>query len=325
MAIYHLSVKLITRSTGRSATAAAAYRAGEKIHDNRTGQTFDYTRKNEVSYRRIFTPPNAPQWMKDREQLWNHIEHFESRKDAQLAREVEINLPLELSPANQIILLERFVHTQFTSKGMIADVCLHNKVGNPHAHILLTTREINITNDGFSKKNRDWNSKEQLEEWREQWAKHCNRRLSVASSKSCIDHRSLQDQGAGRIPTVHVGANCHAMDKRGITTSKRKELNELIKEKNMSNERSKQLIASLKLEGETSPIQQEIVQAQKSKHLFLNPTDTKNNKKYRDAIFARTYIPILLEIFASDCKGVDEIETEIGTCFQINENFARNH
>ncbi len=319
MAIYHLSVKLITRTTGRSATAAAAYRAGEKIYDNRTGQTFDYTRKKEVSYRRIFTPPNAPQWMKDREQLWNAVEQSETRKDAQVAREIEVALPIELSPSQHIILLERFVHTQLTSKGMIADVVIHNKKNNPHAHILLTTREINITNDGFGKKNRDWNSKEQLEEWREQWAKHCNRRLSIASSKSRIDHRSLQDQGVDQIPTVHVGANCHAMDKRGIT-SKRKELNTLIKEKNMSKEKSKQLIASLKLEGETSPIQQEIVQAKKSKHLFLNPTDTKNNRKYREAIFARTYIPILLEIFASDCKGVDEIETEIGTCFQINLN-----
>ncbi|MFZ6726408.1 MobQ family relaxase [Undibacterium sp. MH2W] len=319
MAIYHLSVKLITRTTGKSAVAAAAYRASEKLHDRRCGKTFDYSRKKEVTYRCIFAPPNAPQWMKDREQLWNHIENFESRKDSQLCREIEVALPIELSPSQHIILLERFVHTQLISKGMIADVCIHNKKGNPHAHILLTTREINITCDGFGKKNRDWNSREQLEEWREQWAKHCNRRLSIATSKSRIDHRSLHDQGLDQIPTVHVGANCHAMDKRGIT-SKRKALNTLIKEKNMSNEKSKQLIASLKLEGETSPIQQEIVQAKKSKNLFLNPTDTKNNKKYRDAIFARTYIPILLEIFASDCKGVDEIETEIGTCFQINLN-----
>ncbi|MCU6433693.1 MobA/MobL family protein [Undibacterium sp. Jales W-56] len=224
-----------------------------------------------------------------------------------------------MSPSQHIILLERFVHTQLTSKGMIADVVIHNKKGNPHAHILLTTREINITNDGFGKKNRDWNSKEQLDEWREQWAKHCNRRLSIASSKSRIDHRSLQDQGLDQIPTVHVGANCHAMDKRGIT-SKRKELNTLIKEKNMSNEKSKQFIASLKLEGEFSPIQEEIVHTKKSRHLFLNPTDTKNNKKYREAIFSRTYIPILLEIFADHCIGVDELETDIGTCFQINLN-----
>lgn len=319
MAIYHLSVKLITRTTGRSATAAAAYRSGQKIHDDRSGQTFDYFRKKEVTYRRIFIPPNAPQWMKDREQLWNAVEQSESRKDAQVAREIEVALPIELSPSQHIILLERFVHTQLISKGMIADVVIHNKKGNPHAHILLTTREINITQDGFGKKNRDWNSKEQLEEWREQWAKHCNRRLSVASSKSRIDHRSLQSQGLDQIPTVHVGANCHAMDKRGIT-SKRKELNTLIKEKNMSNEKSKQFIASLKLEGETDPIQQDIVQAKKSRNLFLNPTDFNNSKRYREAIFARTYIPILLEIFADHCTGLDEIETEIGTCFQINLN-----
>ncbi|MBC3872021.1 MobQ family relaxase [Undibacterium flavidum] len=319
MAIYHLSVKLITRTTGRSATAAAAYRAGEKILDNRTGQTFDYSRKKEVTYRRIFAPPNTPQWMKDREQLWNAVEQSEIRKDAQVAREIEVALPIELSPSQHIILLERFVHTQLTSKKIIADVCIHNKKGNPHAHILLTTRDINITNDGFGKKNRDWNSKEQLEEWREQWAKHCNRRLSIASSKSRIDHRSLQDQGLDQIPTVHVGANCHAMDKRCIT-SKRKELNTLIKEKNMSNEKNKQFIASLKLEGEAELVQEEIVQAKKSKHLFLNPTDFNNSKKYREAIFARTYIPILLEIFADHCTGVDEIETDIGTCFRINLN-----
>lgn len=319
MAIYHLSVKLITRTTGRSATAAAAYRAGEKIHDHRTGQTFDYSRKKEVTYRRIFTPPNSPQWTKDREQLWNVVEQSETRKDAQVAREIEVALPIELSPSQHIILLERFVHTQLISKGMIADVCIHNKRGNPHAHILLTTREINITNDGFGKKNRDWNSKEQLEEWREQWAKHCNSRLSIASSKSRIDHRSLNDQGVDQIPTVHVGANCHAMDKRGIT-SIRKEINKIIKEKNMSNEKNKQFIASLKLEGEAELIQEEIVQAKKSKHSFLNPTDFNNSKKYREAIFARTYIPMLLEIFADYCTGVDEIETDIGTCFRINLN-----
>lgn len=319
MAIYHLSAKVIARSSGRSATAAAAYRAGEKIKDHRTGQTFDYTRKKEVSYRRIFAPLNAPPWMKDREQLWNAIEQAETRKDAQVAREIEVALPIELSASQHIILLERFVYTQLTSKGMVADVVIHDKKGNPHAHILLTTRDINITQDGFGNKNRDWNSKAQLEEWREQWAKHCNRRLSIASSKSRIDHRSLKDQGLDQIPTVHVGPNCHAMDKRGIT-SKRKELNTLIKEKNMSKERSKQIIASLKLEDDAIPTQYEITQAKKAKHLFLNPTDSRNNRAYREAIFARTYIPILLEIFADNSTGVDEIETEIGTCFQINLN-----
>ncbi|MFZ6773247.1 MobQ family relaxase [Undibacterium sp. SXout7W] len=320
MAIYHLCAKVIARSSGRSATAAAAYRAGEKIHDNCTGQIFDYSRKKEVSYRRIFAPLNAPQWMKDREQLWNAVEQSETRKDAQVAREIEVALPIELSPSQHIILLERFVHTQLTSKGMIADVCIHNKKDNPHAHILLTTREINITNDGFGKKNRDWNSKEQLEEWREQWAKHCNRRLSVACSQSRIDHRSLQNQGLDQIPTVHVGANSHAMDKRGIT-SKRKELNNLIKEKNMSNQQWKKAIAELKLENEPasdSTIKTEIVEAKKARHLFLNATDYKNHRKYREANFSRTYIPILLEIFEELCTGVDQIETDIGMCFQIN-------
>lgn len=319
MAIYHLCAKVIARSSGRSATAAAAYRAGEKIHDNRTGQVFDYTRKKEVSYRRIFTPPNAPQWMKDREQLWNAVEQAENRKDAQVAREIEVALPIELSPSQHIILLERFVHTQLTSKGMIADVVIHNKKNNPHAHILLTTRDINITKDGFGQKNRAWNSKEQLGEWREKWAKHCNRRLAVACSQSRIDHRCLEDQGLDQIPTVHVGANCNAMDKRGIT-SKRKELNTLIKEKNMSKQEWKKAISELKLEPDPAnehSLKAEIVEAKKDKHLFLNATDYKNHRKYREALFSRTYIPILLEIFSSQCLGVDQVETDIGICFQV--------
>lgn len=320
MAIYHLCAKVIARSSGRSSTAAAAYRAGEKIHDNRTGQVFDYTRKKEVSYRRIFTPPNAPQWMKDREQLWNAVEQAENRKDAQVAREIEVALPIELSPSQHIILLERFVHTQLTSKGMVADVAIHNKKNNPHAHILLTTRDINITKDGFGQKNRSWNSKEQLEQWREQWAKHCNRRLVVACSPSRIDHRSLKDQGIDQIPTVHVGANCNAMDRRGIT-SKRKELNTLIKEKNMSNQEWKKAIAELKLEPDSANEQRlktEIVETKKNRHLFLNSADYKNHRKYREALFSRTYIPILFEIFEGQCTSIDQIETDIGMCFQLN-------
>ncbi|PUA17196.1 hypothetical protein C7W93_14750 [Glaciimonas sp. PCH181] len=109
---------------------------------------------------RIFAPPNAPQWMKDREPLWHAVEQSEIRKDAEVACEIEAALPIELSPPTAHFLLERFMHTQLTSKGMITDVVIHNKKGNPHARILLSTRDINITNDGFGKKNRDWNSKE---------------------------------------------------------------------------------------------------------------------------------------------------------------------
>lgn len=322
MAIFHLCTKIIGRSNGRSVVAAASYRAGEKIYDQRTGQNFDYTRKKDVAYRHIFLPPNAPKWMTDREQLWNAVELVETRKDSQLSREIEVALPNELSFSSQVILLERFINSQFIKLGMVADLTIHDKVGNKHAHILLTTREINITNDGFGKKNRDWNSKEQLEEWREQWAKHCNRRLSIASSKSRIDHRSLHDQGLDQIPTVHVGANAHAMDKRGIT-SKRKELNNLIKEKNMGNQQWKKALAELKLEHQPASDRQvktEIVEAKKSRHLFLTATDYKNHRKYREAIFSRTYIPILLEIVDGLCTGIDQIETDIGMCFQINLN-----
>ncbi len=233
MAIYHLSAKMITRSSGRSATASAAYRAGEKIEDERTGLVFDYTHKKEVSYRRIFAPANAPQWMKDRSLLWNAVEKTEVRKDAQVAREVEVSLPIELEPSQHIILLERFVQSRFVKKGMVADVVIHNKVGNPHAHILLTTRTI--CGDGFGQKDRSWNSKETLEGWREQWATYCNTRLMVADHKARIDHRSLKEQGVERIPTVHVGPQSFAMQFKGIEST-RARLNTLIKDKNQANQ-----------------------------------------------------------------------------------------
>src|SRR6516165_11628728 len=102
MAIYHLSVKVISRGGGRCATAAAAYRAGELVHDRSTGQDFDYTRKSGVEHTEILAPDHAPQWVFDRAELWNRVEEAEVRKDAQLAREVEVALPIELNEESQV-------------------------------------------------------------------------------------------------------------------------------------------------------------------------------------------------------------------------------
>jgi ATP-dependent exoDNAse (exonuclease V) alpha subunit len=171
--------------------------------------------------------------MKDRTLLWNAVEKTEVRKDAQVAREIEVSLPIELEPSQHIILLERFVQSHFVKMGIVADVVLHNKVGNPHAHILLTTRTI--SNDGFGQKDRSWNSKETLEGWREQWATYCNTRLMVTDHKARIDHRSLKQQGIERIPTVHVGPQSFAMQFKGVESTRAK-LNTLIKEKNLANQ-----------------------------------------------------------------------------------------
>lgn len=229
MAIYHFSAQVISRSQGRSVVAAAAYRAGERLEDERYGQTHDYTKKN-VSERAIAAPDNAPSWIKDREQLWNAVEAAEKRKDSQLCREVNVALPRELSAVQQRELLSSFVSDQFVSCGMVADVAIHrDNPENPHAHIMLTMREI--TPDGFGKKVREWNDKELLETWRAEWAKYANRALERAGHSDRIDHRSLEAQGSDRLPTVHEGPHVRQMESRGIQTD-RGDLNRAVAEYN---------------------------------------------------------------------------------------------
>ncbi len=229
MAIYHLSMKIISRSAGRSATGASAYRSAERIRDERTGLVFDYRRKTNVAWKKIFAPVFAPSWAHDRVALFNAVEIAEVRKDAQVAREIVVALPHELSRDRQIDLLDRFVRRELVAQGMIADVCLHTPEGNHHAHILLTMR--NIGADGFGKKNTDWNKKEFLEHLREAWALHCNRRLSVAGAKSRLDHRTLRAQGQMRRPSLHEGPTRKAMQRRGHSTRIQR-INQLIKQEN---------------------------------------------------------------------------------------------
>ncbi len=220
MAIYHYSVGIISRSKGRSATAAAAYRAAERIEDLRTGEIHDYRKKKGVDEKFILAPLSAPNWVYNREKLWNKVELSELRNNSQLSREINVAIPVELSESQQIELVKEFVQEQFVDEGMIADVAFHNLSShNPHAHIMLTMRNIEF--DGFSKKkNRDWNKRELLEKQREAWAVHTNRALEKAEVDEKIDHRTLEEQGINRIPQIHLGANVNAMMKRGIATEK---------------------------------------------------------------------------------------------------------
>lgn len=143
MALYHCTVKIISRANGRTSTACAAYRAGDVITDERTGITSDFRRKGGVSYSEINLPENAPDRYKDRSTLWNSVEIFETRKDAQVAREVEISLPKESELKEQVSMVREFVKCSFVDNGMIADWSIHDKGdGNPHAHIMLTTRPL---------------------------------------------------------------------------------------------------------------------------------------------------------------------------------------
>ncbi len=220
MAIYHYSVGIISRSKGCSATAAAAYRAASRIEDLRTGEIHDYRKKKGVDEKFILAPVSAPDWVYNREKLWNEVERVELRNNSQLSREINVAIPVELSKQEQVKLVREFVKEQFVSEGMIADVAFHNLSShNPHAHIMLTMR--NIDKDGFSrKKNRDWNRRQLIEKQREAWAVHTNKALELAGVSEKIDHRTLEEQGINRIPQIHLGAGVNAMMKRGIATEK---------------------------------------------------------------------------------------------------------
>lgn len=208
MAIYHFSAQVISRSQGRSSVAASAYRAAERLHDARLDETYDFTKKNDVVESAILLPENAPSWMGQRETLWNAVEKAERRKDAQLAREINIALPKELDESQNWALLTSFVQREFVDKGMVADVAFHrgHKGGEeqPHGHVMLTFREV--TPEGFGPKVRAWNGKDLLQQWREKWAEVCNHHLAKHGFDMQIDHRTLEAQGINLEPQTKIGA-----------------------------------------------------------------------------------------------------------------------
>lgn len=209
MAIYHFSGSLISRSQGRSAVACAAYRAGERLQDERYDKIQDYTQKKDVAHTEILLPQSAPAWMSDREKLWNAVEACEKRKDAQLAREFNFALPRELTLEQNIALAKAFVTQEFVHKGMVVDLCIHNDKGpdgqgQPHAHVMLTLRQV--TPEGFGPKVREWNAKENLCLWRAAWAEVVNRHLFLHGHDLKIDHRSLEAQGIDLEPQHKIGA-----------------------------------------------------------------------------------------------------------------------
>ena len=143
IAIYHFNVKIVSRGKGASAVAKAAYISGEKIKNEYDGVIHDYRRKREVVHKEILLPDNAPSKFKNRSTLWNSVERSETWKNSQTARHIDAALPVEISRSEQIDLVRKFCNQCFVSKGMCADFAIHDKGdGNPHVHILLTTRRI---------------------------------------------------------------------------------------------------------------------------------------------------------------------------------------
>lgn len=241
MTIYHLSVKPVQRSKGRSSVAAAAYRAGCEIYDERTGLTHNYTKKMGVEYTEIIVPfgVNAP----SRSELWNMAEKAENRKDGCTAREYEINLPYQLSDQQRIELAQDFSNKLAEIHGIAVDLCLHKPTPkeiengsdprNYHAHILTTTRKI--TNNGLTDKadieKAGRKRKLDLLATRKLWADVANHHLKRAGLDEKIDHRSLKEQGKKELPTIKMGKTASTMEREGKDTRKG-EINTLIKNYN---------------------------------------------------------------------------------------------
>lgn len=244
---YHLSIKIFSRGKGHSAIEKAAYRAGEKLFSNHNGKLYDYTRKGGVVHTEILLPEHAPREYADRSVLWNAVEQSERNDNAQLAREIEFSLPRELSIEQNIELAQEFVQKTFVSAGMCADVCVHDKGdGNPHAHVMLTLRPIELDGRWGAKSKKeyildekgerirlasgeyksrkvytvDWNEPTRAEDWRKAWADTANAALSLHGITETLDHRSYVRQGVDKVPSVHLGSAASQMERKGIVTDR---------------------------------------------------------------------------------------------------------
>ena len=254
-----------------SAVGASAYRSGEILKNEYDGITHDFTRKRGIVHTEILLPPHAPPDFADRSTLWNAVEKIEKAKNSQLAREIEVALPVELDREKQIQLVREYVQANFVSDGMCADIAIHDKKnGNPHAHIMLTMRPLEQSGEWGAKSKKeyildkdgqrikrkdgsfkdrkidtvDWNDKDKAELWRQAWADVTNKYLAGQNIPQRIDHRSYERQGVEQIPTVHMGVAATQMERRGIVTEKGGK-NRLIREQNRLLKEVKRRIAEL--------------------------------------------------------------------------------
>lgn len=316
MAIYHCSCKVMSRGSGRSAVAAAAYRSGTKITNEYDGVTHDYTRKSGIVYSEVMLCENAPLNLQDRATLWNEIEKVEKSAKAQLSREYEISIPIELHSEQWIDFAKNLVADLFVSRGMIADFAIHdreNEVPNPHVHIMTTMRPLDVNgqwenkseqlylcknpegeeraftkNELLLSENAEWKKQHRyskdgnpkgkkvylseyeiqnnpeykdyarikndrqpktekfgrinptVELWnseaflctiREEVAGKINASLAALGLDERVDHRSYEEQGIDKVPTIHLGVAATAMERKGIETE-RGNINREIKDTN---------------------------------------------------------------------------------------------
>lgn len=309
MAIYHNSTKIISRSKGRSAVGASAYRSGEKIKNEYDGIQHDYSRKGGIVYSEVMLPQQAKKEFKNRAILWNEVEKIEKSKNSQLAREVEVALPKELNRGEQIDLVKSYIQDNFVKNGMCADLNIHDKGdGNPHAHIMLTIRPIEENGEWGAKSKKEylldkngqkiklksgqykskkiettnWNTKEFLENYRKDWADKINERLKEKGINQTVDHRSYEEQGIEKIPTIHEGATARKMETKG-KISDRIEINKRIK---AINEKTKECNREIqKIENEIQELKNEVTKLNKSfepkDELQKIKNDIKEIQEYR--------------------------------------------
>jgi len=220
MAIYHLSVKPVSRAKGQSAVASAAYRAGDCLTDEREGKTHDYTRRRGVDASFIVAPAGC-EWAHDRSRLWNAAEATEKRKNSTVAREYELALPAELDGPEREALARQFAAAVVERFGVAADIAIHapGREGdqrNHHAHILTTTRVVEP--DGLGEKTRVLDAAKtgsaEIESLRELWAMQCNEALERAGQTARVDHRSYERQGVEVVPGVHLGPHSMAVERK---------------------------------------------------------------------------------------------------------------
>ena len=247
---FHFNISIISRGKGKSAVASAAYISCEKLTNEWDGVIHDYHNKKGLEHKEIFLPENVPKEFLDRSTLWNSVELNEKAINAQLARNFIIALPKELSLKENKELIREFIQENFVSKGMIADLAIHQENdegnGNIHAHIMTTVRPLSkdgtwgakskkeylldeqgnkiLGKNGKPKTRKidltDWNNKENAEKWREHFATLCNQYLEKVGEQKRVDHRSYKRQGKEEIPTIHLGASAGALERKGVETEK---------------------------------------------------------------------------------------------------------
>ena len=325
MALYHFSVKAISRADGRSVVACAAYRSGEKLDCEFYGKIQDYTRKSGVEFTNIYAPENTKEKLLDRQNLWNSVEKVERKKNALLAREFEIAFPSELNAQQRKKMLDDLCQQLVKKHGVIVDAAIHaphadggSDERNYHAHIMFTTRAIDPQTGDFSeKKYRDFSrdsGTKTVKHWRESFADLTNKHLESAGYDVRVDHRSYRDQGIELEATQHEGPKVTQLRRRGIET-KISVSNDLVKKHNVERTRDPQLLKGLEQEIFAS---EKIVSALKNERDELNVKINKNNlveAQERVQNFREIHIAFHDSI-NKDAPTADQLKTVIEHDFQ---------